>query len=234
MTAFHYWVMTAGAISSFAGVASLFIAFRVMRVNTRHLCRLHDVSASFSGHVKYGQQIMFVVRLKCVGLPLQSPKVCLRFRSSDNWGSKSYKLTTYDYEVEEPVSATAMERGSMGTFAIVLPYDFSSLESGAKHIISDFNDPARQNARIEVFSDEYLVQTIRADQWYEWFKKRWNHLAFRVNSRFDKHVKTPEGNPRVVPGRILPAFKFCLRFHLESFARMVNVQFAAEASKVRD
>lgn len=220
MTLFHYWVMTAGAISSLAGMIGILIAFRVMRVNTRHVIRVHDVRSSMSEGIRHGLRIEFMIQLKCVGLPVPSPKVLLQFQSSDGWGSKSYALSPFDHKLEQRTERRPLERGAIGTYAIALPYDFASPDTMKWTLISDFRDPRRQNACIEVYSEEFLVQTIGI-RWYEGLKEWWENLAYRINRRFDKHTTAPSGAPGLIPGRVVPVFRYRFRFALDELARMI-------------
>ena len=89
-------------------------------------------------------------------------------------------------------------------------------------LFAGLTDARKQRARIVVYSQGYQAYSIAIGGFWDRLKGKWNRLAYKINSRFDKVVENPYAKrttspdnpgqatlnnaPMLIQGKILPTF----------------------------
>jgi len=171
----------------------------------------------------------FVIALHNRGISLWDIKVYLEFLDEHLICSGSYDMSPRSRNEEQCVGLVPLisqptpekcpvefARGMIAEFEITSQKHYPGVTSESFFAyFSQLEDARKQRARITIHSQDFQVCSILISGVCDRLKGRWNRLADKINSRFNKMIENPYGNsgqeildnaPFLIPGKILPTF----------------------------
>jgi len=231
MELFHYWVMSASAVTVLFAMLSLLVAFKVMRVNTSHSTSIIYASSCYSDSIDGGQSIRLEVRVKNLGLPIQKPRLALVFNAPDGWGTFSSEFSHVNRDGKkqsDPISV--FERGDIATFML-----FYNIDDANKHanihqrFWGKFVSATKHRAHI-VIEQNGVVISKASPKKTDLFRKKWNLLVYKFERLTEREVTTPYGTPGIVYPFALPRFEAILSSAINAYACMVKDRLVQPSS----
>jgi len=207
------------------GLASVAIAFRVMRLSTTHRVRLKTISHGFV-HDRHGECWELNAQIQCMGLPIKAASLRVVARSVDGFGMVSVYLPCRNSKTSDEIPSADLERGDIAFYALKYPH-VAPFKPGngtfLEEIWPGLNTQLNRKLHLEVYCGEVKVATIWPSRW-EWAYSLWNRLAWRLQRLTERRFQHPlSGEP-------------CIdwRFRLPTFKRMISQEvggFAADVTK---
>lgn len=199
-------------------IIALWLALCSFKSNN-HVC-LSVIGCSSSARQTLGENsekifYHFVLRIKNKGICLHSPTVKIRVRKKDE-GSFTFQLVR---KAQQKDLVNEFAKGMIAEFYL----KSYQLDKEMISYLGDLAEASQKDACLEVYSQGYLVKTLRASGIWDRTKDKWNGIAFNLNRRFDREIgKTPQGIPMIKPGKILPKFTIVLGFRLNNFLQAMK------------
>ena len=208
-----------------AGVA-LWIAYLAYRAAATVWIQLLSVDGAYTESLSENASQgfhHFDITIRNRGLTMQDVKVCLSLMSNN--GNHQFQLQ----RVQFSDSSIAIECGGefkpgmVGRFSLK-SYQYPNLAKS----LDGFCGARKNDARIRIYTQGFLVFEARLWHRCYWLRSRWNALAFRVNRKFDKAIVVSDGRELLKLGCVLPLCNDS-QFRIESFVEAVNRQVSRPA-----
>jgi len=210
-------ILVISAVSALSALAAVLITWRGLELSNSVVLSLEDCQASFpmSVYENDGQQFAeFRVVLRNHGLPLYSMRTLLVLLELASFGRVSVGLERRNEASEHDVFSKGM--------VAELSIKSYELDETTCSLLAKAGTAKKHRPRLRVESQGYLVQELPLWGLFDSVKIRWNELAFRLNSLFERQVGQNErGVPMVKSHEILPTFTIA-SFQLECFLRYVR------------
>lgn len=187
------------------GLIALYLAVYEIRSNSDPWVRVRQCEASSRESVREndGQSFsQFQIVIENRGVKLVNPTVSLSFRGPDRRGWFSLHLKEFK---EAHGDCQEFERGMIAVFG----WKSYELEKADKQFLSLLHDPYKQNATIRIFSQSYVAYEFPVGNWSDRLKAKWNRLAFGVNWKLRRNVRTTDGETMLHTPTVLPT---CITF----------------------
>jgi len=222
LTIFHYWIMTASAVSLFVSFVALLISWVNARRTNASVLRILKASGHTTCEARRSadsaepllESHRFAVWVNNLGLPLHDVRVWLRLVCKDGSGTMCIEMTRYAMDDEHVVHT----RGELGK-GMVGMFEIRSDDKCMKHFRLP---PVETDRYLDIEAAGYNVQSFRIGGWRDKLAADWNRVAYRINRRFDKRGTTHTGRAWLKPGNMLPVFRdvdSSLRYFLASLPR---------------
>lgn len=206
-------------ISALLALSALWIAYLAYRASCRIWVRLLNVGGAFSSSVYEPDHHHLDVVIQNLGLPLHQTRVCLFFKHRDG-GTYTVAMQRVEYRDRHKVVTDNGEfaQGMIGAFRLKST-DLAKHDGLAIKMLSKLESPKRCDAKIHVYSQDFLVAEFRLWHRFYWFKSTWNRFAQKVNWKFNRNVTISDGTTRLRLGKFLPTFNVDSQWRLECFVR---------------
>jgi len=206
-TIFHYWIMAVSATSLAVAFVALLISWVNARRTNASVLRIIEASGHSSFNARPSTSVpgtppesyRFAVWVKNLGLPLHQVKSWLRIASKDGSGTIRIEMTRYSLANGHAMRDDGeLGKGMVGRFEV---------RSEDRWMTCFRLPPVETQRYLDIDAAGYRVQSFRIGGWRDGLAKSWNRLAYRINRRFDKRVKTHAGESRLKPGNVLPILR---------------------------
>jgi hypothetical protein len=157
-------------IAAILSLAAFLVAWREAHRNNSALVRLMDFQASQTSTRSMTKYLLKVV-VKNNGITLQSPHVALCFCGPSKSGSFSIP---FSLEKKDEMSGMFV-RGSLATYVL------SSDDREATTMLSFLTDLREQDVALCVYNCSYLIKAFPVCRCFDFLRKRWNRLSFRLS-----------------------------------------------------
>jgi len=158
------------------------------------------------------QDMFFVFRIVVQNRGISLHTVCMSLSFVMENGGGMVNIPLMRKHLKE-CNTDEFARGMIGEFYL----KSCELDEAQKKILCVLKNSKKQNACLCVYSQDYLAKCFEIWKLSEAIKMKWNSLAIRVNTRFERRVGTnPEGMPVVKSYRILPVLT-TIKPHIMSF-----------------
>jgi hypothetical protein len=206
-------------ISAALAISALWIAYLAYRASCKIWVRLLDVGGAFSSSVYEPDHHHFDVVIQNLGLPLHRTSVCLFFKHRDG-GTYTLAMQRVEYRHRHKVVADNGEfaQGMIGAFRLKSS-DLARNDGHGIRMLAKLENAKRCDAKIHVYSQDFLVAEFRLWHRFYWMKSMWNRFAHKVNWKFNKDVTISDGTTRLKLGKVLPSFNVDSQWRLECFVR---------------
>ncbi|MBX3451498.1 MAG: hypothetical protein KF777_18160 [Planctomycetaceae bacterium] len=206
-------------IAAALAVSALWIAYLAYRASCRIWVRLLVVDGAFSSSIYEADHSYLDVVIQNLGLPLHQARISLFFKDRDG---RNYALgmQRVEYASRHKVVSDNGEfaQGMIGVFR--LKSTILAKDGGyGIQMLKKLECPKQCDARIQVYSQDFLVAEFRLWKRFYWVKSTWNRFVTRVNQSFDRTVKAADGTIYLKPGKVLPEFNVNSQWRLECFVR---------------
>ena len=152
---------------------AIWLALKESRRNNRVILKVKECKGSFSQHINEGEFYIFEVFVQNHGMSLFNIAASLGFRDKRGAGWCSFNLDS-GYKPHEPFEPHTVivdsdrysprfpvypefARGMVAKFYL----KSNGLSPGAEHMLSALTDPSKQDACLQIYSQDYLACTIR-------------------------------------------------------------------------
>ncbi len=189
------------AINTILSALALWFAYLAYRKSFWIGVKLIEVNGAASISLRENNGVLFrhyTISIRNLGLPLHDVSVELRFDTPDQKCSIMMQPVKYREEHNSVNLPNEFAHGMIGTF---------TLRSHFPHVrefLRSLDCPRKRNARIAIVSQGYLAAEIPLWCRFYWLRSKWNRIARRFNSLFDKSLKLSDGSDVVSHRRILP------------------------------
>lgn len=201
-TAFHYWVMTVGAISSVGTFVAIVFTLGNWRRAHTHVFRLIEVRTAWSSGRNNVTSCRFSVYVRNLGLPARSLSVAIVFHPNGEFGNFSVPLTRFDIGGDQGASKeSSFEKGSTGLFE----FRSDAMKQTSLGMLKSLNFGTNHGACLCFYSDGYLVGKFRIGSPTDRLKGWWSGIANWVNCALVRKVRTPSGAEGVRIPTYLPS-----------------------------
>ncbi len=206
-------------LAAVLGLSALWVAYLAYRASCKIWVRLLSVDGAFSRTVYEPDHHYFDVVIQNLGLPLHRTKICLSFKHRDG-ETYTLEMKRVEYRDRHKVVTDNGEfaQGMIGAFRLKST-DLTSNGGHGIQMLSKLECPRRCDAKIDVYSQDFLVAEFRLWHRFYWIESTWNRLAHKVNWTFNRNVTISDGTTRLKLGRVLPTSNVDSQFRLECFVR---------------
>jgi len=183
-------------------VVAIYIAIVEVRRNNVASGRIKKARCSFIQSISENNEKLFAhfeLVIRNTGIKLIDPIVKLEFVGTDGCGSTAIEL-----------AERKGIRGAAGEFerSMFAAFELKSYQFDPVIVtwFKSISDPGKQQAAFRVYSQSYLAYEFRIGGWMDRAKHRWNILAQKVHSRFERTIKANDGTDRLHLPAWLPTF----------------------------
>jgi hypothetical protein len=159
-------------------------AWRVERRNNTSVVKiLHCTGGrrSSANENDFKMYTHFTILLRNLGISLHSPAVGITFGPIGGDACVSILLKRTD---ETPDGISEFARGMIAEFS----FKSYELSDKTKDLLASLEDPAKQDARLLVYSQGYLSRQVRIGGWKDRISAAWNDLAYRIERLIDRRA----------------------------------------------
>jgi hypothetical protein len=203
-------------IAFLTSLFAVWFAWHESRKNNTVLLKIVDVQCTGRQAINenHCQPFMeFRVLIRNQGIALYDPQLALGYTEQSGFGSMTV-----------PLKRRTKRTGEISQFArgMIAEFGFKTYEMDEHdfHMLNALKDVADQKARLTLFSQGFVAKVFHAGRWRDRLAQRWNSLAFRLNSKFDRKV----GEQHLKRGHFLPADVPNIAGPLRQFIRGVQKQ----------
>ncbi|ODA29249.1 hypothetical protein [Planctopirus hydrillae] len=178
------------------------------------------VDGAFTNSIHDGEYHYLDVIIQNLGIPMHQVSVSLYFKVQHLGLTYTIEMQRVEYRQRHKVVTSDNEfaQGMIGAFRL----NSKSLQlhdSNGTAMLKNLDNPRSCNAKIQVYSQDYLVAEFQLWHRFYWIKSRWNRFAYQINSKFNKHIRMSDGSERLKLGKVLPCFNLDSQFKLEQFVK---------------
>lgn len=184
-------------------LVAIWFTWMESRRNNRVILKVLDCNGSSEQSIETQGRIVdkFEIWIQNRGISLHGVAVTLNFRPKNGSGHCNLPLrrsSTYDVD-----DSHEFARGMVGKFYL----QSNKIRDADMCWFRMLEDPTVQNARLNVYSQDYLAYSLQVGGFKEKAKSKWNRFAFWFNNLFTHvHGKNPEGMPIIHTPELLPYF----------------------------
>ena len=171
-------------------------------------CVFSGVQSIDENQCRYFSKLTILLQNR--GISLHNLHVSLNFAEKNGCGSINVPLKR---ENSKTSNHDEFARGMLAEFY----FKSYQLNDAQKSLLRDLKDAQKQKARLCVYSQNYLAKTFKAGGTLDRLKHKWNNIAIRIKSGFERQVGiNPEGMPIIKRYNVVPTFEI-LEFNIMSF-----------------
>ena len=165
-------------------------AWRVERRNNTAVVKIMRCTGGRRGSANENDFKMyshFTVIIRNLGISLHDPAIGMTFGPMGGNTCVSILMKRTD---ETPDGKSEFARGMIAEFS----FKSYELPDKTRDLLASLEDPAKQDARLLVYSQGYLSHQVRIGGWEDQIAAAWNDLAYRIERLIDR----PSGTRKIV------------------------------------
>lgn len=190
-------------IALLVALVSIWVTVREVHRNNAVCLKIDECSAQYSRsiHENNCQPFsQFRVRIRNQGIPLYRVFATISYRGRDGSGTISVSLRRIALEGDRD----EFSKGMIAEFA----FKSHEMKPEDKAFLSSLESLRKQNARLDIYSQNYLCASFPIADRTARMKSRWNAFANKLNFLLRRRVgKSDAGHDIIHIPQILPVFK---------------------------